>query len=148
MRIERVFLDTNVLLEATDQGRRFHAQATGLLHDFAKRQWSLHCTAQVLREYLVVATRPESANGLGLSVPDAVANIRQFRKKVALVLEPQVCLDTLLTWSEHHGTTGRKLHDLQILVAAYHGGMNTLLTANTKDFPVIKEIAILPLESL
>jgi predicted nucleic acid-binding protein len=147
MKIERVFLDTNVLLEATDQGRRFHAQATGVLRDFAKRRWSLHCTAQVLREYLVVATRPESANGLGLSLPDAVANILQFRKKVALVLEPSGCMHTLLAWAQHHGTVGRKLHDLQILVAAYHGGMDALLTANTKDFPVIQEIAILPLDS-
>lgn len=148
MKIERVFLDTNVLLEATDEGRRFYAQATGMLRDFAKRRWSLHCTAQVLREYLVVATRPESANGLGLSLPDAVANIRQFRRKVALVLESAVCMDTLLTWAERHGTIGRKLHDLQILVAAYHGGMDALLTANTKDFPVIEEIAILPLDGL
>jgi hypothetical protein len=119
-----------------------------VLRDLAKRRWSLHCTAQVLREYLVVATRPESANGLGLSLPNAVANIRQFRKKVALVLEPAVCLDTLLTWAERHGTTGRKLHDLQILLAAYHGGMDALLTANTRDFPEIEEIAILPLDSL
>lgn len=148
MKIERVFLDTNVLLEATDQGRRFHAQAIGVLRDFAKRGWSLHCTAQVLREYLVVATRPESANGLGLSVPDAVANIRQFRRRIALVLEPAVCIDTLLAWADRHATSGRKLHDLQILVAAFHGGMNAVLTGNTKDFPVIEEVAILPLDSL
>lgn len=148
MKIDRVFLDTNILLEATDQGRRFHTQATGVLRDFAKRRWSLHCNAQVLREYLVVATRPESANGLGLTVSDAVANIRQFRRKVALVLEPAVCIDTLLTWAERHGMCGMKLHDLQILVAAYHGSMDALLTGNTKDFPVIEELAILPLESL
>jgi predicted nucleic acid-binding protein len=39
-------------------------------------------------------------------------------------------------------------HDLQILATAAVGGMNTLLTANEKDFPRIASIAIAPLSKL
>jgi predicted nucleic acid-binding protein len=66
-------VDTNVLLEATDEKRRFHQACV----EFLERARGLRTSAQVIREYLVVATRPVAVNGLGRALTDALMNIRE-----------------------------------------------------------------------
>lgn len=71
------FIDTNVLLTATAPARSGHASALALLESgFAER--TLFLSGQVIREYIVVATRPAAVNGLGLAPDHAVGNARQF----------------------------------------------------------------------
>ncbi len=53
---DRVVLDTNVLIAATDQGRPEHARALSALIDWPAAGTALYSTGQVLREYLSVAT--------------------------------------------------------------------------------------------
>jgi hypothetical protein len=50
----------------------------------------------VIREYLVVATRPTAANGLGLRVTDTIENVREFRRSMRLLAEEKPVLPTLL----------------------------------------------------
>lgn len=66
MRIERgtrLLVDADVLLEATDEGRRFHPQAVRLFREAPARGVDLVLATQVLQEHLVVATRPAENNG-------------------------------------------------------------------------------------
>jgi predicted nucleic acid-binding protein len=64
---DRVMLDTNVLLAATDESRPEHRDALTVVNDWAARRTDLYTSGQILREYLAVATRPAGKNGLGLS---------------------------------------------------------------------------------
>jgi predicted nucleic acid-binding protein len=60
MKIERgtkVQVDTNVLLEATDEGRKLHRHALSVFSNAAEAGVDLFVATQVIREYLVVATR-------------------------------------------------------------------------------------------
>ena len=61
---DTLFVDTNVLLTATDESRPLHREATRLLTGEVIQGLSLAASGQVLREYLVVATRPADVNGL------------------------------------------------------------------------------------
>jgi hypothetical protein len=91
MRIERgtkVFVDTNVLLEATDEGRRFHVEALNLFRNAAEDGVDLFLGTQVLREYLVVATRPIDNNGLGMTPELALDNVSRFQKKCHWLPKP------------------------------------------------------------
>ena len=81
---EILFLDTNVLLTATDELRAQHRAAQGLITESGARGIHLAASGQILREYLVVATRPREANGLGLDVKDAVGNVNQFLRHLHL----------------------------------------------------------------
>jgi len=49
-------------------------------------------------------------------------------------------------WAARYGTTGKKLHDLQLLATASAAGLDALLTANQNDFPKPPPLQILPLE--
>jgi predicted nucleic acid-binding protein len=86
---EVLFLDTNVLVAATDESRPFHAVARKLIaHGHSV---GLHgaTSGQVIREYLVVATRPLSANGLGLSPADALGNIEKMTRHLQFCEESE-----------------------------------------------------------
>ena len=79
VRPDRVMLDTNVLLAATDEGRAEHRDALTIMNEWAAGDTTLCTSGQILREYLAVATRPTEQNGLGLKPADAVSNMRAIR---------------------------------------------------------------------
>src|SRR5437899_12825018 len=84
---EAVFVDTNVLLAATDEGRADHAGAVEVLQQWPASGTVLYTSGQILREYLVVTTRPTAVNGLGLSRRDAVANVERLRTRLRFLDE-------------------------------------------------------------
>ena len=151
MRIERgtkALVATNVLLEATDEGRRFHAQAQNLFRNASDDGVDLFLGTQVLREYLVVATRPIENNGLGMTTELALDNIKRFRKRVSLVAETLQAGELFVEWAGKYGIRGKRLHDLQILATASVAGMHALITANEKDYPESTPLTIIPLSGL
>ncbi len=93
---DRVMLDTNALLAATDEGRAEHHDALKVLNDWAAMHTELCTSGQVLREYLSVATRPPAQNGLGLNLPDALGNVRAIRARTTLLAEDSKVADRLL----------------------------------------------------
>ena len=80
-----VFLDTNVLLAVTDEGRTEHGAARAILERGPTAGTALYTSGQVLREYLAVATRPESVNGLGLPLPQALDNVAELAGRLRLL---------------------------------------------------------------
>lgn len=151
MKIERgtkVFVDSNVLLEATDEGRRLHAKALGLFRNAAGEGITLFLGTQILREYLVVATRPVENNGLGMTTDMALDNIGRFQKRASLVAETLQAGRQFLEWASQYQIRGKRLHDLQILATASVTGMHALVTANVKDYPQNQPLAIIPLTDL
>ena len=148
MRIERgtkALVDTNVLLEATDEGRRFHAQAQSLFRNAFDDGVDLFLGTQVLREYLVVATMPIENNGLGMTTELALDNIKLFQKRVSLVAETLQAGELFVEWAGKYRIRGKRLHDLQILATASVAGMHALVTANEKDYPESTPLTIIPL---
>ena len=67
---EVLFLDTNILLAATDESRHNHLLASRLLAASGSLGCRCALSGQIIREYLVVATRSVEANGLGLDAAD------------------------------------------------------------------------------
>ena len=148
MRIERglkVLVDTNVLLEATDEGRPLHRQAKDVFQHAAASGVDLFLGTQVIREYLVVATRPVPNNGLGMAMTTALDNVARFRQRASLVAETIQAGETFLSWAARFGIQGKRLHDLQLQASATAAGMDVLLTANPADFPETGGVRIVPL---
>ena len=144
----KVLLDTNVLLEATDEGRKLHDQSLGIFQNAAASGVELFLATQVIREYLVVATRPIANNGLGMDTVAALGNIGQFRRRASLIAETVQAGELFLVWAARFGISGKRLHDLQLLASASAAGMDGLVTANEVDLPETSNIRILPLSLL
>ena len=142
---EILFLDTNVLLTATDTLRPSHEEAQRLLAEAGPRGYHLAASGQVLREYLAVSTRPAVSNGLGLPTPDAVANIDQFLRFVTLFDESESVALRLRELVMTSGVSGNSIHDANIAATMMVHHIRVLVTQNYDDFAPFHEIDVLPL---
>jgi predicted nucleic acid-binding protein len=127
---ERLLVDTNILLEATDERRSHHQEA----RTFVESHRGLVFPAQVVREYLVVATRPTSSNGLGLSLDHALANVAEFRRVIRLLGESRPLLPTLLRLLAAVPCRGTQIHDAHIVASAVVHRVKTIVSLNIDDF--------------
>ncbi len=135
-----LFVDTNVLLTATDESRPQHQDAIRLLTEAGSSGTHLAASGQILREYLVVATRPLAVNGLGLNVRDATANVNEFLRRVHLYDETEDVARRLRRIALTYGLSGKRLHDANIVATMATHGISTLVTQNAEDFALFDEI--------
>lgn len=134
MTAETVFLDTNFLLAATTPTREYHRVALGVFDTLPSRGLSLCFSGQVIREYLVVATREAEINGLGLTLDEALGNVRAFRERARFLPENEAVarrFEALLTAVP---TAGRAIYDAHLVATALAHEVPTLLTLNVRDF--------------
>ena len=137
---ELVFIDTNVLLTATDESRPNHDVAGSLIANCGSRGLHLVASGQVLREYLVVATRPVDANGLGLSTQDAVGNLGAFLAHIRILAETEKSAEHLRQLGLAHQLRGKSFHDANIVATMSSHGIHILVTENIKDFASFGEV--------
>ena len=140
---EILFVDTNVLLTATDTSGPRHGEATALLNKSAESGIHFVVSGQVLREYLVVATRPMDVNGFGLRTRDALDNVREFLRCVHLCDENEATARTLRDFALRYDLQGKRLHDANIVATMVTHGIRTLVTQNADDFACFAEIELL-----
>jgi len=145
---EKVFVDTNILLTATDSRREGHRNAIDLLRNATQKEFTLCLSGQVLREYLVVATRPVSVNGLGLGIPEAAQNVEKFRSVTVFLAEHLTVHRELLKAFGEKRVTGAKIHDLNIVATMKVAGVRHLLTLNPGDFAGSEDLTIYSLEEI
>lgn len=131
---EILFVDTNVLLTATDVLRPSHLEAQRIFSKASQQGFHLALSGQILREYLVVATRPVEANGLGLTVPDAVENVEQFLEFANLFEETEDVALRLRELAKNLDVRGPRLHDANIVATMLVHRIPVLVTQNSKDF--------------
>jgi predicted nucleic acid-binding protein len=131
---DRVFLDTNVLLAATDEGRAEHAAALAALDEWPRAGTTLYTSGQVIREYLSVATRPVQSNGLGLARVDALSNARALYARLQSLDENRKVTERLLVLLDDVECTGKQVHDANIVGTMLAHGIDVLVTLNTDDF--------------
>ena len=138
---EVVFVDTNVLLCATDRSREHHEEARRLIREAGPSGYHLALSGQIIREYLVVATRPVADNGLGLSTPEALHNVDQFsRPPTVFCDEPESVTARLRKLTAAHDLKGKRIHDANVVATMLVHGIRRLITENTRDFDVFDEI--------
>jgi predicted nucleic acid-binding protein len=130
----RAMLDTNILLTATDEGRAGHEQALDVINGWPAEGTSLYTSGQVIREYLGVATCPPAHNGLGLTVSDALDNARAFRSRMRLLAEDAKVANRLAELLEETKSSGKQVHDANVVATMLVHGVDTVVTLNTADF--------------
>ena len=113
-----LFIDTNVLLTATDESRPQHLDAGRLLGASGPRGLHLAASGRILREYLVVATRPPDVNGPGLQFRDAAANVSEFLRFIHLYDETEEVARRLRQLGMSYGLHGKRLHDANVVATA------------------------------
>jgi predicted nucleic acid-binding protein len=131
---KQCFVDTNVLLTASDKDRPEHAEAVHFLEAGLRGELRLFTNGQVFREYLVVATRPLDKNGFGLSPQDALGNLKAFGTCIQLLDENQAVTRQLHKLVADYQLKGKRIHDANIVATMRENGLTQLKTYNQADF--------------
>lgn len=131
---EPSFVDTNILLAATDTDRSGHANSQKLLGRGLNGELRLFACGQILREYLVVATRPVENNGLGLTPEKALDNIQSFRRCIRLLDENDATTRRLEALIAASRLKAKRIHDANIVSIMIENGLHELFTLNPDDF--------------
>jgi len=146
---EFYFLDTNILLEATDSKRKYHCEALALFSLAHEQGAHLAISGQVFREYHVVATRPVIGNGLGIAAKLALENAESFLDRCVFFEETREVFDVLSKLIAAHEITGKKVHDANIAATLKAHRIENLVTLNSKDFVAFAWVCVLsPSEAL
>lgn len=140
--VEPCFVDTNVLLSATDRDRAAHREALEFLTGGLNGSERLYASGQVFREYLVVATRPRDDNGLGQSPREASENLIEFRRCLHLLEETAAVAEHLQRLVAAQGLRGKRIHDANIVATMLTHGLRRVRTYNPKDFEEFRQVAV------
>jgi len=142
----RVLLDTNTLVAVSDPSRTNHSAANAVVNQWPAQGTTLHTTTQVIREYLVVATRPDEVSGLGLSMDEALSNVVTFRARIEVLEESRSTLDRLVELITTTSCPGKQIHDANIVATMLTHGIGSLVTDNVRDFARFgDQIEVIPL---
>ncbi|MBN3962222.1 PIN domain-containing protein [Nostoc sp. NMS8] len=143
---EPVFLDTNILVYASQIQSPFHQVAMEAIQGFYDAGVELWISRQVLREYLATFTRPQQfANPLPIAI--VIQDLRYFYNRFRVAEDNSQVTERLLTLMEEISSGGKQVHDANIVATMLVYGIPQLLTHNISDFARFSGlITVLPLQ--
>jgi predicted nucleic acid-binding protein len=142
----RILLDTNVIVRNVNRADSQHCRVAERLRALVSSGAELCIAPQNVFEFWVVATRPASANGLGLSPGETRKHIDLVLDSFALLPDPGDLLGRWLDLCEQHAVCGRQAHDARLVASMLGHGLRKLFTLNAADFSRFPEIECLGLD--
>ena len=127
-------VDTSLLVRQADTSSEKRLVTLAALQRLPKDGDLLRVLPQNMMEFWVVATRPHSSNGLGLSIADAEGERQRLERLFPLLPDPP---DLYLRWVQlvnHFGVSGKPAHDARIVAAMLYHVLSHILTFNGRDF--------------
>jgi len=91
----------------------------------------------------VVATRPASQNGLGLSTTEAAAELMRLKSMFPLLPEPPAIYPVWESLVIQYRVAGKPAHDARLVAAMLVHGLTTILTFDRTGFSRYAGIEVL-----
>ncbi|MGD9645423.1 MAG: type II toxin-antitoxin system VapC family toxin [Pirellulales bacterium] len=128
-------VDTGVLLRAVDRHCAEHASIMQAFRELRKRRDSLAVSAQSIREFWNVSTRPTTARGgYGRTVERTVRWIKSFERFARILPETPATFARWRAIAQQHQVRGVQVHDANLVAVAEVYGADAILTLNPRDF--------------
>lgn len=129
-----VLVDTNILTRLAQASHPLHATAAAAVHHLGSIGRTLCIVPQNLYEFWAVATRPITDNGLGLTVPEASAELDNIKRAFILLRDAPSLPDEWEKLVVRFDCKGKPSHDARLVAAMLLHGFDELLTFNRQDF--------------
>ena len=133
MRGDKAFVDTNILLRLLSPQMPLHQEAEALI----RRQWEneveLWISRQVVREYLVQVTHPNTFSP-SITFQQVMSQLEIIQTLFHIADETQKVTEMLLSILQTYPTRGKQIHDANIIATMMAYEIDTLLTINLRDF--------------
>lgn len=129
---DSLFVDTNVLVYANVLEAPLHACALDAIHAARQAGRVLWISRQVIREYLVVMTRPQAFENLPRTT--VLEQVHRFVAHFQVADETPAVTAHLLALMETYAIGGKQVHDANLVATMQAHHIRCLLTHNTQDF--------------
>jgi predicted nucleic acid-binding protein len=136
-----IFIDTNILIYANNKDSAFCDLARHKLDNLSEIGSTLIISDQVIREYLVIMTRPGFLEK-PVSSKSALEDIERMLKEFTIIFPDQNSLENLINLVSKYEIKGKKIHDTAIVSLMFTNGIKDILTHNIDDFKSFQGITI------
>jgi predicted nucleic acid-binding protein len=140
--------DTNILLRLADTPSPQNPIAARAVASLFREQHDVFITAQNVVEFWAVATRPRENNGFGWTCERTRAEVQGLQEKFPLLQEGPEILVQWLRLVEAIPVTGKRAHDARLVAVLKTHGVDHLLTFNSGDFALFRDISIVDPQTL
>lgn len=130
----RVLLDTNIIVRAAQPSLPDWSLIDNSLSQLINKKAALCIVPQTIYEFWVVATRPISQNGFGLTPEDAKSLIDSTLDQFALLRDERGIFDLWSDMVTVHKVSGKGAHDARLVAAMQRHCIANLVTFNEADF--------------
>jgi predicted nucleic acid-binding protein len=138
-----VLIDTSTLLRTLQASHPQRETARVAIKALIARGRELHIVPQNLVELWVVATRPLSQNGLGLSTPEAAADLARLKSMFPLLADTPAIYPVWESLVIQYRVFGKPAHDARLVAAMRVHGLTTILTFDRTGFSRYAGIEVL-----
>ena len=128
-----MFVDTNVLVAARFMTPPAHVVACRCLDRAGDSEEPLHISRQIVREYLVVATRSQIWSK-PLVMDDALKDATGLISSFTVLEDSPDVMAALIALCREVPVAGKQIHDANIAATMLAHGERRLLTLNARDF--------------
>ncbi len=129
-----MLVDTSAIIRTLQPNHPLYPLAEAAIRELPRHGRKLHVTHQNLVETWAVATRPVTANGLGMSVTEAAAELKRLKSFFNVLAESGDTYDVWESLVVQHRISGKATHDARLVAAMKVYGLDSILTFNTADF--------------
>ena len=134
--------DTNILSTLAKRQSPQYAEVRRALTVLRKQGEKICLVPQNLIEFWAIATRPISANGLGLSIVKTSHEIKKFKRYFTFYDDAPGIFAEWENLVLKHQVSGKNVHDARLVSAMLTHNITHLLTFNVKDFKRFTEIMV------
>lgn len=129
-----IVLDSNILLRYANTSDPLYPVVDAAITRLRADGEILCIVAQNLYEFWAAATRPVSANGLGMSIAEADTQKTRLKRLFRLLPDDPRLLDEWESLVFLYACHGRVSYDARIVAAMNTHGVTEILTFNAPDF--------------
>jgi predicted nucleic acid-binding protein len=130
----RILIDTNSLLRAIQASHPVSSIARVALRSLHRQNYLMFLTLQNIAEFWNVCTRPQSANGLGLTIEATDRHLSRLQRFFILLPESEQVIQHGRRLVVVNSVKGVQVHDARLAAFMEAYAIPQILTFNTKDF--------------
>ena len=137
MLMNRILVDTNVLIYAIDEDSKYNSRTKKLL---TNPKYNFYTTSKNLAEFIVVLTK---AIAVPLTVKESVDLLESLTENFIILYTSKNTYRQFRKLLIKYKPRGLKIHDFEIAGIALENGINKIATINVKDFKDIDELDLI-----
>lgn len=139
----RYLVDTNMVLRRVIATDSQHGLVKSCLDELMLQGHDLVLTPQVLVEFHAVATRPATANGLGMTCEEALEQIEEICQLFGLLPEGPEIFEAWKKLTASISASGRQSFDARLAAVAISNDLDGLVTLNSEHFRRFKQLSLI-----